>query len=790
MIPDAAPNGAVNSPIYSPLPGPTDNPQGGGIPPGTSLSTIGPDFQIPNWGDVVPPSDPNANSARPDTPSTGPLPSTLDNLVQAHLAGLVPGWDQKQCDSWVYESFLPFLVGLPNLGIPSAAKYIGWLVGALKSMNYDSKTSGQYESVCKKMRYANEKLTKDAAKVGTVAGAQRYSIRTLASASDEGSPPSNPWTLSTEEPVESTGYWDNEAGQFLTNFTIEIDEEIESQDAGESRIQFKGRAVLFGEYHAFTIAADKFANPHSLLAKVYEAAGVGAVLHGKVEQLRAAVSTLYAAGNSQRKGRRVTTTDFGWNTEGTQYIVPSGMISATGFTPAAEMMQPQVDLSGEELAARLDLRPLDQETLQRVKKHIVEDLLCLNDRRLTYSLLGTTAAAILSRFSPSSMPYCLWLAGPTGAGKSYLAKLFMSFFGHPAPGKSQLGNWGSTPNFLQRQGYFHKDATFLIDDFKPEIIKPDAVLRLIQNYADRSGRGRLKVDATTNITREIRGLLVITGEDVIQQSPSGVARSVVTRAAEGVKDLKRGMRCEKESVNYSGVTSDFIQHILADEITASFGDRVKALRAQYYHGIAGQQNDSRIAGNLALLAAGFEVFASYFDDVWPDWIEQVQWFVDHDLILLRDEMTCTVLEQQASVVFWNTLQSLLRCGEIEIGPAAPSGNKSAMLIGKELQGRPGLCWISTDQALGAVNVSLRTQGRPELKLSRAALLQQLLVEGKLVDEYGTVLKPDDDPTRQVRIGGKARWSFLTRRSDLMGNDPDPALQPLLPSQPPPAVTEV
>jgi hypothetical protein len=76
------------------------------------------------------------------------------------------------------------------------------------------------------------------------------------------------------------------------------------------------------------------------------------------------------------------------------------------------------------------------------------------------------------------------------------------------------------------------------------------VIRVLQNYADGTGRGRLKVDATTNVSRPIRGLLVSTGEDIPEHSASVVARSVVVPVPQAAKDLERGARCIKECQNY------------------------------------------------------------------------------------------------------------------------------------------------------------------------------------------------------------------------------------------------
>src|SRR5262249_2164028 len=159
--------------------------------------------------------------------------------------------------------------------------------------------------------------------------------------------------------------------------------------------------------------------------------------------------------------------------------------------------------------------------------------------------------------------------------------------------------------YLQRQGYFFKDAVYLIDDYKPDLIPHGQIVRILQNYADGTGRGRLKADATTNATRPIRGFLLCTGEDVPEHTASAIARSVIIPVPQQAKDLDLGGQCTDKCCHYSGVTADLIQHLLAKGRPKRFAKMVRALRRFYYRGIAGQQNDSRVASNFALLGAAF-----------------------------------------------------------------------------------------------------------------------------------------------------------------------------------------
>jgi hypothetical protein len=362
-----------------------------------------------------------------------------------------------------------------------------------------------------------------------------------------------------------------------------------------------------------------------------------------------------------------------------------------------------------------------------------------------------------------------------------VAKLFMNFFGDFPVSSGRFATWSSTPNYIQRQGYFFKDAMYLVDDFKPEVIQNYNIVRIMQTYSDGTARGRLRSDATTNVSRPIRGLLVCTGEDVPEHNASSMARSLVIKVSQRPKDLIRGNRCVAECKNYSGVMADFIRWLIAKDRLKGFGDRVIELQQQFYSDVAGQQNDSRIATNLALMGAAFEQIAEYLGDVWPDWKAEAKRFIDEDLMAIRDQMLGEVKDQQGSEVFLRTLADLIRFNHVRIeglqnqrdaehkpvvGRVAGTrrGPAGAQVTGTD-QGRLEIC---TSLALGEVNANLRQQGRPELRVTESMLLQQLREDGKLIDQSGERLNADAEPTRRVRLGGSQARAFMISRQELLG----------------------
>lgn len=605
----------------------------------------------------------------------------------------------------------------------------------------------------------------------------------------------------SDNPAE-WGILEVSSGEMLTNFGLVFDRKITVEDEFSPRIEFKGTLTIFGQKRPFEITTDEYASDKEFRAAIYSVAGPEARVPKDMNLLRDAVGMLSQGKvNEERRS-----TSQGWDEQGTAYRVQGGEVTASGFVPVSDTVELRVDLQGEELARNLNLQPLDDPAeLAALRRHVVDDLLRVHDRGVTYPMLGAVGAALLHRFAGDVNRFAVWLTGLTGSGKSFIAQLFMNFFGRFRPSSGAFATWASTANFIQRQGYFFKDALYLVDDYKPDVVHHNQVVRVLQAYADNTGRGRLKSDATTNPTRPIRGLLVSTGEDIPEHSSSALARSVVIEVPQQEKDIGRGQRCVKRSASYAAVTIDFLRWFLAQGRTKQFERRFEKLQWFYYRGIAGKQNDIRIASNLALLASGFIEMAKYFGDVWVGWRKECLRFVTEDLIAVRDRMLDQTHEQQPSEVFLSTLRELLQYGRVVIEGFTPGamvqvsppnddrfgaswGQRQGTVMGKA-ERNGSIVKISPQLAMEAIQESLKKQGRPPLAVTQAALEKQLLEDGKLLDQNGNVLKAGgataDRLYQRVRIGdsnGKDnRAKCITLPAELVGGQrpPRPAPRPWL-----------
>jgi hypothetical protein len=558
----------------------------------------------------------------------------------------------------------------------------------------------------------------------------------------------------------------------MTNFTLLIGREVKVHDEYEPRTVFEGTLRLEGRDHPFAIPTADYPDGRKLLGAVYDACGPRARVACDPAHLRDAIG---AVSDPQRVE---VTTGFGWTGDATAFLAPGGVVDAGGFRPYRDG-EVRVDLSGEPCARHLALRGLDPADLDRVRRHLVDDFLALHDRQVTYPLLGAIGLAPLYRFLDGLNRFALWMTGDTGAGKSFACRLAQNFFGDfPVGDGSRVGSWTSTAFSLQRQGYFFKDAMFLIDDYKPDLVKQRDVVMLLQNYADTSARGRLNRDSKGKTPLPIRGLLVATGEDVPEHSASALARSVIVRFPRRPNDLVRGRRCLEYRDLYRGVMADYLRRAITLGRPAAFAARLSDYQQRYYRGLGGCDNGLRIASNLAQLAAGFHEFAEYLADVWPAAEAETGVFADEILMGLRDRMAGAVRAQAGSEIFLKELRHLLAFGVVRVERWRPRGYSAvehhAPLVGRlhlpvpapgfpPDGGHPEVVEISASRAMAAVQESLRKQGRPELRISEGALYDELIAKGLLLDNAGKVMTPDHGGPRSYNKrldGGQIRLARI------------------------------
>jgi hypothetical protein len=662
---------------------------------------------------------------------------------------------KKKCVAWEYEPSLKSKKGVLTATFQGEEVY-------RDSVDLDNQTARRKaaNAVAKRLKAPVEALEKDLQRVAKDAAATRIvpggQLLRYVVQEDH------------EDPERRGLYCLSGKTRQLTNFALTIEKDVTIEDELRPGRRFEGTIALHGAGSPFSISAEDFGNDQKLRASIHKAAGAKAIINCHPPELRQAISAV-----SEPTTIRLTTS-FGWNAAGDAYRFPGGCVTANGYHRAGEQDDLQVDLGGEETAQHLRLMKPGSDLLD-LKRHVVRRFLRLQDRQVTYVVLAAAALAVLHRFIKDEGRPAIWLKGLTGAGKSFVAKLAMNFFGNFPPGSGRFVSWAATANYIERQGYFFRDALHLVDDFKPEVIPHWQVVRILQTYSDHTSRGRLNADATTKISYPVRGILISTGEDVPEHTASALARSIVIEVPQREKDLERGARCLRRCKSYSQLTAAFIQQFLAEDRQGAFVARFQELKQDFYRDIAGRQNDARIASNVAMLAAAFEEFARFLEDAWLQADQEAEAFLQ-DLRHIRDAMLLEAHDQQASQVFLATLWDLIQTGAVNVQHWTPSGLDAKIVASRPCVGRapgagePQFLEITTSAALAQVNESLRKQGKPEVKITPKTLIQDLLRAGILVDAHGEPAAAEGAHTCPLRIGRQQSRGFRVSLRALRGFD--------------------
>lgn len=148
-----------------------------------------------------------------------------------------------------------------------------------------------------------------------------------------------------------------------------------------------------------------------------------------------------------------------------------------------------------------------------------------------YSLMAFTFLSPLNSFlkrAGCEPKFVLFLMGKTGSRKSTLAALFLSFFGNFTGTELPL-SFRDTANSILHHAFSLKDVLTCIDDFHPagrleESRLTSTAQSIMRAYGDRTGKGRLRADASPMEARPPQGNAVITAEFPPDIGESGTAR--------------------------------------------------------------------------------------------------------------------------------------------------------------------------------------------------------------------------------------------------------------------------
>ncbi len=336
----------------------------------------------------------------------------------------------------------------------------------------------------------------------------------------------------------------------LTNFGARIVGQVAHDDGVEIHRAFELEATLHGRSCKCAVSAAQFSGMNWAIDHL----GAQAIVFpgfGLREHARAAIQVL-----STDLVERTIFTHTGWRKVGDTwvYLHAGGAIGTDGPVAGVEVAMP----SSLERYSLPDPPTGDAlVTAVQASLHVLHS----GPAGIVMPLFAAIWRAVLG---PAS--FSLHLAGQTGVFKTELAALAQQHFGAAMTARSLPGSWSSTGNALEALAFAAKDALLVVDDFAPCGSSADVQRfhreadRLIRAQGNRSGRQRLRPDATLQAVKAPRGLIVSTGED-IPRGNSLRARTLVLEVAPGSVDTTVLTRCQVDARDalYATVTAGFVR---------------------------------------------------------------------------------------------------------------------------------------------------------------------------------------------------------------------------------------
>lgn len=394
--------------------------------------------------------------------------------------------------------------------------------------------------------------------------------------------------------------------EIVSNFYMTIGSQKVKTDGNKVEDRLLDLDINLAEqrFHT-TVSAEEFFSKN-LKRRVLEVAGPGAIIYGSIKDL------VIAAQEMSKKDIATTAVSTSNGFRGEDLFISKNLkITKNGISPNTDL---ELDLSGGNYAPRLGFIYPDPEIMRPLGYHILTDFLRIKSPAVMLPLmahisLASFASLIRNEFGKGKP--VLHLQGPSGEGKTFLGLLGMSFFGHF---EDRVMSWTSTANAIETEGWHFRDSLYLVDDFKAGYVDTQGVIRVLQGHADGHGRNRLRSNLRIAEPKQIRGLLLSTGEDFI--SIESVLGRTILISVGPEKDIRIGERCWQNRSCYPMFLPGLIQMVISranwkDGLRQSVEKKIEILSRN----ALGLSNGLRIASNWALNWLGFELFLDYLQNL-------------------------------------------------------------------------------------------------------------------------------------------------------------------------------
>lgn len=372
----------------------------------------------------------------------------------------------------------------------------------------------------------------------------------------------------------------------------------------------------------------------------------------------------------------------------------------------------------------------------------------------------------------------LYLRGATGSGKTVSSALALSHFGDFRYNLPLPGSFHDTAKAETTKAFYLKDMPFLIDDFHPSNEKDKRAMEGMAQWMLRAisglGRSTLNSDQTLKSAKSPRCLAIMTGEDLPDVGPSGVARMYIvnlkpanakTGFAGDVPKTEELTRMQEKARNgyLQASMRGYIKWLAAqvDNLPRLLEEDYNRLRAFAMKNAPGQH--ARLPGALAHIMLGYSSMLRYLRDMDVLTTEQMVSEISDGWRILLDAgkaQAKEMSEDKPTQRYLDILGELIRSGQLVMVEKGKHPHNGQKVVGyKDLE----YYYFLNELAYLEVAKFCNYQGS-SFALGRRQLEKQLMEEGLCVpDKYGNA-------RRSVNVHGKTVRMLWIPRHLIDGDD--------------------
>lgn len=292
----------------------------------------------------------------------------------------------------------------------------------------------------------------------------------------------------------------------------------------------------------------------------------------------------------------------GWTPDGKAYVMPSG-------EPVGQ--QSYICKLDKSLSTELGNFRLHQNSDEENKMVIkaLFDLKKIYRPSAFYVILAHAFLPPLVRWLGDQARYLLHLHAQTGSLKTELAKLMIALYGPSV--KSITYKWSGTPVGAESRANALKDALMLIDDLKPNTIKPDDMptwVAFIQAYVDAEGRKRGSNSGKAGISLPPRCILISTGEAIPEAGEASFTARMLLVQLDAQPD---GWNDDLQAIQEKGYLFSGLMRSYIDWLLKNGNKAMGVMRRYQTNKVEAKQGHLRLANNYAANCTAAEMFTKF-----------------------------------------------------------------------------------------------------------------------------------------------------------------------------------